>query len=988
MAQFTDFFDVDLQKPTSPQPLRQMIGEGDAKGLRVGANVTNNGAVVSLGGSCVGKVVRADGATVELTGMINGNQAYVVLDQASCAIEGPIQVAVCWVSGSNVTTLVIAYGSVVHTQTGNAIQPSTPIPDLTQLLAQIDAMQTATAAANAAANNALGNFAPAFDETIAYTVGQYVTYTNGKLYRFTADHAAGVWNSSHVTAVTVGKELDGTAVNARMAQSFTTAQKTQARGNIGAVSAAEVDSNIAGKAVLYDGAQHLSDAQKGVARGNIGALSTTALDNFAGAFSTSTAYTAGQYVTYTDGYFYRFTADHAAGAWNSAEVTQVTTGAELSGLKSQINYSLEHRLVNWEQGAIANATGQDTASSEFARTDYYEISSISSFHKPAGIQLYCFGYTANKEYIRRVGISTNVAFDGDASNLTSYFSVDAKYVRFTASITAQAATTPSNIVSSDLNIICLFDANALRSDVDSLESDVDTLNKSVFSSYTDFVQGAYSASGVPTPNSNMSRSGFIDINILDKIVSPVGWQTRLVYTMKDGTVSVVNVAYTILYTETAAYIRTKYPNVASIAAHYQHYNGSTAETTTPEMLVTLAPITISNVYKGETAYDFVNRYNPQFFSVEDKTITATTTFTVKMGSEKAKNMIISSNAMFTGDNPPTIYVTRKWQKYDGSWLTYYGSSHYIVGGNGTYKQQQWRIPGWIKGYADDVTVTITIPTGTTLYIKDMSNYYDDSITRAENDLHLNAHGFSGFGGPAQTLYQYTMAAKLGFRCCITIPKVTSDGVYVCLHDDDSIQATARNDDGSTIAAEYQNRPVSDFTYEELLQFDFGIVRGKPFAGSRIPKLEDFFTICARTGMHPMLSVHPSLSGHWANIKALAKRCGVLHNLNIKSDPTSIEVPMAVLLDDIESYTIDDSTSTSNVARFNSLKTTYNITKARCIIEYNKTAITDALIEEVLNNGYACGVFNYSAISDMLELYGKGVTEFTEDYNSSVGLNWD
>ena len=207
MAQFVNIYDVDLMKPSAPRQLKQMVCEGDAKGNRVGANVYSDGSPVSLGGQCVGKVVRADGTTVQLTGTVSGNQAYVVLDQASCAIEGPVQVAVCWVSGTNVTTLLVAYGAVINTQTGTAVQPSTPIPDLTQLLAEIDNMRTATAAAEAAADEAIGNFAPAFSASTAYTAGQYVTYTDGKLYVFTSDHAAGAWSSADVQAVTTGGEI-------------------------------------------------------------------------------------------------------------------------------------------------------------------------------------------------------------------------------------------------------------------------------------------------------------------------------------------------------------------------------------------------------------------------------------------------------------------------------------------------------------------------------------------------------------------------------------------------------------------------------------------------------------------------------------------------------------------------------------------------------------------------------------------------------------
>ena len=208
MAQFVNIFDVDLQsKKPNIFPLNCNAGEGDANGFQVGARVTDGGEYIALGGSCVGKVIRADGATVQLAGTISGNLAYVVLDQTSCAVEGPIQVAVCWVSSSNVTTLAVAYGQVINTQTGNAIQPGTPVPDLTELLAEISAMQTATAAANAAATNALANFAGAFSDSTAYTEGQYVTYTDGYFYRFKKYHAPGAWNASDVKRVTTGGEL-------------------------------------------------------------------------------------------------------------------------------------------------------------------------------------------------------------------------------------------------------------------------------------------------------------------------------------------------------------------------------------------------------------------------------------------------------------------------------------------------------------------------------------------------------------------------------------------------------------------------------------------------------------------------------------------------------------------------------------------------------------------------------------------------------------
>ena len=60
-------------------------------------------------------------------------------------------------------------------------------------------------------------------------------------------------------------------------------------------------------------------------------------------FSASTAYTVGQYVFY-EKKLYRFKAAHAAGAWNSAHVDEVTVASELvshgtdiSELKAEFN---------------------------------------------------------------------------------------------------------------------------------------------------------------------------------------------------------------------------------------------------------------------------------------------------------------------------------------------------------------------------------------------------------------------------------------------------------------------------------------------------------------------------------------------------------------------------------------------------------------------------------------------------------------------------
>lgn len=66
-------------------------------------------------------------------------------------------------------------------------------------------------------------------------------------------------------------------------------------------------------------------------------------------FSASTAYTAGQYVWYDSGSgakLYRFTADHAAGAWAGTDATEVKLGNDVSALESAIKTAYTEQSVD------------------------------------------------------------------------------------------------------------------------------------------------------------------------------------------------------------------------------------------------------------------------------------------------------------------------------------------------------------------------------------------------------------------------------------------------------------------------------------------------------------------------------------------------------------------------------------------------------------------------------------------------------------------
>ena len=71
-------------------------------------------------------------------------------------------------------------------------------------------------------------------------------------------------------------------------------------------------------------------------------------------FSASKAYTAGEMVFYNRK-LYKFTADHAAGAWNAAHAAEVTVGSEMADIRSDVTdlmADLNHLGLSVVDGAI------------------------------------------------------------------------------------------------------------------------------------------------------------------------------------------------------------------------------------------------------------------------------------------------------------------------------------------------------------------------------------------------------------------------------------------------------------------------------------------------------------------------------------------------------------------------------------------------------------------------------------------------------------
>ena len=144
-------------------------------------------------------------------------------------------------------------------------------------------------------------------------------------------------------------------------------------------------------------------------------------------------------------------------------------------------------------------------------------------------------------------------------------------------------------------------------------------------------------------------------------------------------------------------------------------------------------------------------------------------------------------------------------------------------------------------------------------------------------------------------------------------------------------------------------------------------------------------LCAKTGMRPMFSTHLKMSAEqWKEIRLMLKKLGLLQRLHVKSFKLDIlEDVYSVFGDEIEGYTWDEG----NVEQFG--KSTVIQSKKRLVIERWWTWTTEEMVCADRKAGFESAVYDMGNCSG--KVYDKfiswGVTEFTEDYHCSMGLNW-
>ena len=213
----------------------------------------------------------------------------------------------------------------------------------------------------------------------------------------------------------------------------------------------------AGKYVINEGALYrlTADHEENVTWANTSKVEVNFGDEIsatngciAETFDETQEYSAGEYVIY-DGGLYRFTSDHSAGTWNSAHVTEVSIGLEITDLRDDLEEDItdlrtdlnEARTdldeiistvlgeLNYVVGyRLDRDTGELIADEDFCTSPYipFSESSCNFYYGAYSNKIYFVEFDENKGWLEYKG----AAQDSEYRYLSS-LDEDCAFVRFT-----------------------------------------------------------------------------------------------------------------------------------------------------------------------------------------------------------------------------------------------------------------------------------------------------------------------------------------------------------------------------------------------------------------------------------------------------------------------------------------------------------------------------------------------------------------------------
>ena len=378
---------------------------------------------------------------------------------------------------------------------------------------------------------------------------------------------------------------------------------------------------------------------------------------------------------------------------------------------------------------------------------------------------------------------------------------------------------------------------------------------------------------------------------------------------------------------------------------------------------------------------------PEYFTLQDlerfgKNGCVTESFRISVRSDCGQCMVVTARSYYEGETAPQIRLSL-WEEGQTE-KPRHSTFYYTLGRKNDPTRQQWRMAPTFHP-ALHAEIEVKIPEGTKLYFSEFHNAYADPPRWNDVGIRFNAHlGYKV--APLNARPAVELAAQCGFSTCIINPKEIADGELICMHDPRVVKY-ARDENGDRVD---DTRSIYAMTYPEIARWDYGLRASEIYRGTGILKLEDYFEICAKTGMKPMFSAHEDavrISG-WHRIEKMLQKFGLTQYLHVKAPCVdTLELAFSVFGDRIDGYTLDyngpEDLAASELAGAN----------CRLMIEswFEKYTCRED-VQRILDYGFTAAAFGFSPTNtESMDTYRRlidwGVTEFTEDFHCSLGLNW-
>lgn len=244
---------------------------------------------------------------------------------------------------------------------------------------------------------------------------------------------------------------------------------------------------------------------------------------------------------------------------------------------------------------------------------------------------------------------------------------------------------------------------------------------------------------------------------------------------------------------------------------------------------------------------------------------------------------------------------------------------------------------------------------------------------------INHRGYNTVA-PENTLPAFILSAQHGFKFVETDVNFTSDDVPVLLHDT-TINRTARNADGTELSDDVD---INSITYAESQDYDFGIWKGSAYAGTKLPKFEDFIILCKQLGLHPYIELKNDVQYTEAQILSVI---GIVRKYGMEQNCTWISFALNPL------YVVKRNAPYSRLGYIVSTITGKRITEAKFLrtqynetfLDANITNLTSELITSTKAGGVALETYNIDTEAGMLALdsYISGVTSNIYNFQNVV-----